>query len=216
LVTEYFPIREAWFRGRTLPAPGLTSQHRVDWLYGAHGVAMNGEGIGLDGRVYHFAGPYNLSWVNAGGAPTLPCWNGHWTRGKPVWYGSGWRNAFGQVTFPLPGGGWSNQRAVRLVHLPRPAQFSAGPSLPLDYWKRVAVDPKLIPLGSRVFIPAYCRTPAHGWFTAGDVGGAIIARHVDVFRAPPAALADTHALWNQTIFVIPPGTTPQHPPRCSS
>jgi hypothetical protein len=42
LVTEYFPIREAWFRGRRVLAPGLTSEHRVDWLYGAYGVAMPG------------------------------------------------------------------------------------------------------------------------------------------------------------------------------
>jgi hypothetical protein len=215
LVTEYFPIREAWFRGRPVPAPGLRSVHRADWLYGAHGVAMNGEGIGLDGHVYHFTGPYDLSWVNANGFPTLPCWNGHWTRGKPTWYGGGWRNAVGQVTFPLRDGGWSNQRAVRVVHLLRPARFAVGSSLPISYWKRVAVDPKLIPLGSRVFIPAYCSTPAHGWFTAGDVGGAIIARHLDVFRAPPASLADSHVLWSQTIFVIPPGSKPRHSPRCS-
>jgi hypothetical protein len=194
----------------------LTTRHRVDWLYGAHGVAMNGEGIGLDGRVYHFAGPYGLSWVNVSGVPTLPCWNGHWTGGDPVWYGGGWRNAQGEVTFPLAVGGWSNGRPLRAVRSAEPPRFAPGPSLPLDYWKRVAVDPKLIPLGSRVFIPAYCHTPAHGWFTAGDVGGAIIARHVDVFRSPPASLAGLHALWDQTIFVVPPGTAAVSPPRCGS
>lgn len=98
LVTEYFPVREAWFRGRRVAASGLPGRHRVDWLYGDHGVAMNGEGIGLDGRVDHFAGPYNLSWVNARGAPTLPCWNWHRTQGKPAWYGGSWRNAGGGVT----------------------------------------------------------------------------------------------------------------------
>lgn len=214
LVTEYFPVREAWFRGRPVRAPGLGSAHRADWLYGTHGVAMNGEGIGLDGRVYHFAGPYDLSWVNANGVATSPCWNGTWTRGEPVWYGGGWRNAAGQVTYPLRAGGWANGRPVRSIHLADPPRFAAGPSLPLDYWHRVAVDPKLIPLGSRVFIPAYCRTPAHGWFTAGDVGGAIIARHVDVFRAPPASLDRLHALHGQTIFVIPPGTVARNTPRC--
>jgi len=88
LVTEYFPVREAWFTGQAVAAPGLVTKHRVDWLDGAHGVAMNGEGIGLDGRVYHFTGPYDLSWVNEAGAATLPCWNGHWTRGEPAWYGN--------------------------------------------------------------------------------------------------------------------------------
>lgn len=215
LVTEYFPVREAWFRGRPVSAPGLASRHRVDWLYGAHGVAMNGEGIGLDGHVYHFTGPYDLSWVDADGAATLPCWNGHWTRGKPAWYGGGWRDAAGGVTFPLAAGGWSNGTPTRTVRLAHPPSFAPGASLALDYWKRVAVDPKLIPLGSRVFIPAYCDTPARGWFTAGDVGGAIIARHVDVFRAPPQSLAGLHALWNQTIYVVPPRTTPLHLPRCS-
>jgi 3D domain-containing protein len=214
LVTEYFPIRESWFQGRPVLAPGLKRRHRVDWLYGPQGVAMNGEGIGLDGRVYHFAGPYDLSWVNVRGTPTLPCWNGHWTRGFPAWYGTGWRNAHGEVTFPLAAGNWSNGPPVRLGHSTRPPRFAPGPSLPLAYWKRAAVDPQLIPLGSRLFIPVYCRTPAHGWFTAGDVGGAIIARHVDVFRAPPASLADTRAHWNQTIFVVPPGTTPLHQPHC--
>jgi hypothetical protein len=214
LVTEYFPVREAWFRGRLVSAPGLRSAHRADWLYGAHGVAMNGEGIGLDGRVYHFTGPYDLSWVNAAGLATLPCWNGHWTRGEPVWYGGGWRTRSGRVTFPLPVGGWSSGPPARMVPLVDPPRFAFASSLPLDYWKRVAVDPKLIPLGSRVFIAAYCQTPAHGWFTAGDVGGAIIARHVDVFRGPPPSLAGLRARWNQTIFVVPPATTPRHTPRC--
>jgi 3D (Asp-Asp-Asp) domain-containing protein len=103
---------------------------------------------------------------------------------------------------------------VRTVRLAQPPRFAVGPSLSLDYWKRVAVDPKLIPLGSRVFIAAYCHTPAHGWFTAGDVGGAIVARHVDVFRAPPASLHGLHALWGQTVFVVPPGTVPRSRPRC--
>jgi hypothetical protein len=214
LVTEYFPVREAWFRGRPMAAPGLMSRHRVDWFYGAHGVAMNGEGIGLDRRVYHFTGPYGLNWVNADGVPTLPCWNGRWTEGKPSWYGGGWRNGVGAVTYPLAAGGWSNGPPRRFVRLTQPPRFAIGPSSALDYWKRVAVDPKLIPLGSRVFIPAYCSTPAHGWFTAGDVGGAIIARHIDVFRAPPPSLVGLHARWNQTIYVVPPGTTPLHPPRC--
>src|SRR5690242_20127315 len=59
VVTEYYPIREAWFRGKLVRAPGLPGRHRVDWLYGPRGLAMNGEGLGADGRFYRFAGPYS-------------------------------------------------------------------------------------------------------------------------------------------------------------
>jgi hypothetical protein len=214
LVTEYFPVPESWFRGRLVRAPGLAERHRVDWLYGPAGVAMNGEGIGLDGRLYHFAGPWSIGWVNAAGKPTTGCWNGVWSAGKPAWLALGWRNAGGGVTFPLAAGGWSNGRGVRTVAPAERPRFGPGPSLPLAYWRRVAVDPRLIPLGSRVFIRAYCPTPAHGWFTAGDTGGAIIARHVDVYRAPPPSLADAHALWHQRIYVVPPGARPLSRPSC--
>ena len=101
VVTEYYPIRESWFLGRAASAPGLRGRHRVDWLYGPHGVAMNGEGLGVDGRYYHFAGPYGIGWVNSGGGATTPCWNGTWTRGKPAWLALGWRNRRGAVTYPL-------------------------------------------------------------------------------------------------------------------
>ncbi len=214
VVTEYFPVREAWFSGRAVRASGIPGRHRADWLYGPHGVAMNGEGIGLDGHVYHFAGPYDLGWVNETGAPTKGCWNGRWSAGRPTWLDLGWRNARGGVTFPLAGGGWSNEPAARTIVPEAQPRFAPGSSLPLAYWKRVAVDPRLIPLGSRVFIPAYCRTPARGWFVAGDTGGAIIARHVDVFRSPPASLAETRALRGQKIFVLPPGTTARRAPSC--
>jgi hypothetical protein len=32
---------------------------------------MNGEGLGSDGRFYHFAGPYDIGWVSAEGVSTL-------------------------------------------------------------------------------------------------------------------------------------------------
>lgn len=38
----------------------------------------------------------------------------------------------------------------------------------------VAVDPKIIPMGSKIHIPGY------GWGVAADVGGAIKGRHIDV------------------------------------
>src|SRR5439155_2365249 len=44
-----------------------------------------GEGIGSDGRLYHFAGPYSLSWRNRGGLPTYPCRRapGSWSDSRP-------------------------------------------------------------------------------------------------------------------------------------
>ncbi len=215
VVTEYFPVPEAWFSGRAVRAPGLPGRHRVDWLYGPAGVAMNGDGVGLDGRLYHFAGPYDLGWVNRAGALTTPCWNGSWSRGRPAWLDLGWRNVGGAVTFPLADGSWSDGSPASVIPPRAAPRFEQGSSLPLAYWKRVAVDPRLIPLGSRVFISAYCDTPARGWFVAGDTGGAIIARHVDVFRRPPPSLADTRMLRGQTIFVVPPGTHPRRAPACA-
>src|SRR5262249_32404965 len=48
LITEYFPAPERWFDGRLVRAPGLAGVHRIDWLYSARGLAMQGEGIGVD------------------------------------------------------------------------------------------------------------------------------------------------------------------------
>ena len=217
IVTEYYPVREAWFSGKRVRVPGLPGTHRVDWLYGPHGVAMNGEGLAADGRFDHFAGPYGTGWVNADGRPTLPCWNGVWTNGSPAWLDFGWRNGRGQVTFPLAAGGWSNGAAARYLAPPPQLRFAAGRTRPLPFWHTVAVDPELIPLGSRVFIPAYCDTPAKGWFRALDTGGAIIALHVDVYRAPPQTL-ELHALRGQRIYVVPAGASPSRRalPSCRS
>jgi 3D (Asp-Asp-Asp) domain-containing protein len=182
-VTEYFPVREAWFTGRLVAANGIGGRHRYDWLYGAHGVAMNGEGLGRDGRYYRFAGPYDDGWVNAAGRSTFGCWTGHWSAGLPA-----------------------------RVAEPARARFSAGRST-FPFWKTVAVDRRLVPYGSRVFIPAYCRTPAHGWFTALDTGAAIVGAHFDVYRAPPKLLV-LRSFHDQKVYVVPPGPRPARPPRC--
>ncbi len=50
---------------------------------------MEGEGVGLDGRRYRFAGPYDQSWVNAERQPTAPCSDGSWTLGRPFWLSFG-------------------------------------------------------------------------------------------------------------------------------
>jgi 3D (Asp-Asp-Asp) domain-containing protein len=115
----------------------------------------------------------------------------------------GWRNAGGWVTFPLASGGWANGRGVRTLSYGG-VTFAPGPSLPLRYYHSIAVDPRLIPLGSRVFIPAY-RNIGGGWFIAQDTGGAIKGRHVDVYRPPPVSQDDLgRYLTGQRILVIPP------------
>src|SRR5271163_5088983 len=70
LITQYYPAPERWFVGRKVRAPGLPGLHRIDWLYSARGLAMQGEGIGADGRMYRFAGPYSLTWRNENGRAT--------------------------------------------------------------------------------------------------------------------------------------------------
>jgi 3D (Asp-Asp-Asp) domain-containing protein len=186
LVTEYWPSPERWFSGPTARVPGIPGRHRVAWLFGARGLPMEGEGIATNGRVYHFAGPYTLGWVNAGGGATEPC------------------------TAP---GYWSNGRPARLAR-PAAARFGPGHSRTLAYWRSAAVDPKVIPYGSRIFLRALCATPARGWLVARDTGGAIGGAHVDVYRPPPARPAKGLALRDQAMLVVPPGTRPRVEPHC--
>jgi len=204
-VTEYYPVPEAWFVGRKVAAPGLAAKHRIDWLYSAAGVSMQGEGIGLDGRVYHIDALGSGGWVNEKAKPSVPGRDG-WAGGPPAWRaGAYWLTRSHLLTFPLDGGGWSNGRGRRYVPLPG-VSFAEGHSKPLRFWRSIAVDPDLIPLGSKVWIAAYRNSPGHGWFLAQDVGGAIIGRHVDVYRSPPASADAGGGLFaDQRIYVIPPG-----------
>lgn len=54
---------------------------------------------------------------------------------------------------------------------------SGAPARP---WHTLAVDPAVVPLGSRVYIPALAHTPSGGWFVAEDTGGAIRGYAVDI------------------------------------
>jgi len=204
-VTEYYPVPEAWFVGKKVSAPGLSGKHRIDWLYSAFGVSMEGDGLGLDGRTYHIDALGSGGWVNAKGKPSVAGRRG-WKGGPPVWRaGAYWLTRSHEVTFPLDGGGWSNGAGRKYVPLPG-VSFAEGSSLPLSFYRSLAVDPKLIPMGSRIYIAAYRNTPGHGWFTAQDTGGAIIGRHVDVYRSPPASADIGGNLYeDQRIYVIPPG-----------
>jgi len=202
-ITEYWPAPESWFVGLPVSAPGLPGEHRIDWLYSAIGISMEGEGIGLDGRLYHIASLGQGGWVTASGRPTAASTG--WAGGAPYWRAGGlWRNASGEVTFPLALGGWSAGTGQTYVPL-RGVMFAPGPALALGYYQSIAVDPGTIPLGSRVYIPAYQRDGHGGWFIARDTGGAIDGRHVDVFRPPPSSATDAgRFLTDQRVLVIRP------------
>jgi 3D (Asp-Asp-Asp) domain-containing protein len=204
-VTEYYPVPEAWFVGQKVAAPGLTGRHRIDWLYSATGVSMEGDGIGLDGRQYHIDALGQGGWVTDRGRPSV-AGRGGWAGGPPVWRaGAYWLTRSHLLTFPLEGGGWSAGTGRRYVPLPG-VTFATGPSRPLSFYRSVAVDPDLIPLGSRVYVGAYRNTVGGGWFRADDTGGAIIGRHIDVYRTPPArADIGGEFLEDQRIYVVPPG-----------
>jgi 3D (Asp-Asp-Asp) domain-containing protein len=202
-ITEYWPAPESWFVGRLVSAPGLPGRHRIDWLYSATGISMQGDGIGLDGRRYHIDALGDGGWVTANGALTSP--SASWSAGPPYWRaGAYWRNRRQGVTFPLQAGGWSNGVGRRYVPLPG-IRFAAGPSLPLRYYQSIAVDPRVIPIGSRVYVPAYRDDGHGGWFIAQDTGGAINGHHIDVYRSPPASPSDSgQYLTGRRIFVIRP------------
>jgi hypothetical protein len=217
LVTEYYPVPEAWFVGRKVAAPGLVDKHRIDWLYSARGVSMQGTGIGLDGKLYHIDALGSGGWVTAQARPSAPG-RGAWAGGPPYWRAGGYWLAKGHhVTFPLEAGGWSNGRGKRYIDLPD-VSFAPGASKPLRFYRSIAVDPGLIPLGSRVYIAAYRNTAGGGWFLAEDTGGAIDGRHVDVYRSPPASPdIGVGSLAGERIYVIPPGKHAGHgaPPPAS-
>jgi 3D (Asp-Asp-Asp) domain-containing protein len=202
-ITEYYPAPERWFVGRRVHAPGLRGMYAADWLYSARGLAMEGSGVDRHGRPVHIAELGSTGWVNAAGRPTVPVCLGKWSNGFPVWLIGGWRNHRGQVTFPLSSGGWMNGHGART----RPyggVTFAAGSSTPARYYRSMAVDPRLIPLGSRVYVPAY-RHIGGGWFIANDTGGAIKGRHIDIYRPPPASPSDEgRYMTRQRILVIPP------------
>ncbi len=213
-ITEYWPAPERWFRGRLVAAPGIPGRHHVDWLYSGRGLAMEGDGVGLDGASFHIQKVGPQGWVAESGRRTVAGARG-WTRGFPFWRALGWRTRQGLVTFPLAGGGWFNGPPGRYIE-PKGVTFGLGPSRPLSFWRSVAVDPALIPLGSRIFAPALCDLPGRGWVVARDTGGAIIGRHLDLYRpAPPAPEVRPDTWARARIFVVPPeARLPRFLPSC--
>ncbi len=201
-ITEYYPAPEAWFVGAPVTAPGLDRKSRVDWLYSARGVSMEGEGIGLDGKKYHIDSVGSSGWISKTGGRVK--FGSSDSIFAPFWRAAAyWRNKQGDVTFPLAAGGWFNGVGKRHVGV-GDITFAAGEARPLRYYRSVAVDPKLIPLGSLVYVPAYKPLNKDGWFRADDTGGAIIGRHIDVYRRPPESSSDQgRYLKARRIFVVP-------------
>jgi 3D (Asp-Asp-Asp) domain-containing protein len=203
-ITEYYPAPESWFPGRRVSVPGMPGRYAVDWLYSARGLAMEGDGVDRFGQLAHIAQLGSTGWVNAAGRPTVPVCLGKWSDGSPVWLKGGWRNFRGAVTYPLASGAWTNGVGVRTLAYGG-VTFALGPSLPVRYYHSIAVDPRLIPLGSRVYVPAY-RAINGGWFVAQDTGGAIQGRHIDVYRPAPSSPSDLgRYMTGQRILVIPAG-----------
>ncbi|CAB4879229.1 MAG: hypothetical protein F2799_06195 [Actinobacteria bacterium] len=197
-LTEYWPAPERWFRGAKVVAPGLTKAYPVDFLYSAMGVAMEGDGVGVDGSRVHLASGLT-GYVNAKGVKG----------GTPYWANEMfWLNSSGLLTFPLQAGGWSNgawasSKPTNKVNA-KLARFEPGPSLgasgaPLRSLASVAVDPKVIAYRSAVYLSAYDR-----WFCAADTGGAIVGRHLDVFRDAPTVRAGGTTRLSQRIRVLIP------------
>jgi 3D (Asp-Asp-Asp) domain-containing protein len=199
VITEYYPVPEKWFTGQKVEAPGLPGPHRVDWLYSARGVSMEGDGIDLDGNPVHIADVGKGGWVDEHGRKTNAGGGG-----DAFWRaGAYWESVDGWVTFPLDAGGWFHGVGATFVDPPG-ATFAPGESRPLTPYKSVAVDPDIIPMGSKVYVPQYRNHG--GWFTAADTGGAIQGRHVDVFRTPPASIDDTGQYFTGArVYVVPPG-----------
>jgi 3D (Asp-Asp-Asp) domain-containing protein len=202
LVTEYYPARESWFAGKRVKTPGISGRKsRVDWLYSAVGVSMEGDGIGTDGKRYHIDNLGKGGWVGRDGKKAN--WSSSNKNRTPFWRSSGyWKNSKKWVTFQLDDGTWYRGVGKKWV-APKGITFARGPSLPLVYYRSVATDPSYIPRGSLVWVGKYASKNGDGWFRADDTGGAIKGRHIDVYRKPPAEIGGAVTSRNQRIYVVP-------------
>jgi 3D (Asp-Asp-Asp) domain-containing protein len=202
LVTEYFPARESWFSGKRVATPGLKGRKsKVDWLYSAVGVSMEGDGLGTDGKRYHLESPGRGGWVGRDGKKAD--WRSSDKQRTPFWRAFGyWQNRKKAVTFQLEDGSWYHGKGKKWLK-PKGATFARGASLPLRYYRSVATDLAVIPRGSLVWIGRYRKHNGDGWFRADDTGGAIDGRHIDVYRKPPLELGTAGSYADQRIYVVP-------------
>lgn len=200
-ITEYYPAPEKWFVGAREKATGLDRKSRIDWLYSARGMSMQGDGIGTDGKRYHIVGLGNGGWIAKNGKRAV--FGSSDASRSPFWRSAGyWRNNRKAVTFKLEAGGWYNGKGRRYVK-PKGITFAEGPSLPLEYYRSVATDRSLIPKGSLVHIGKYRSLNGDGWFRADDTGSAIKGRHLDVYRRPPDESGDARMFPRVRVYVVP-------------
>lgn len=201
-ITEYYPARESWFAGRRVGTPGIPGRRsRVDWLFSAAGMSMQGDGIGSDGKRYHIDNLGRGGWVGRDGRKAD--WGSTDRNRTPFWRSSGfWRNAKRGVTFPLDDGSWYSGKGRKWIR-PAGITFARGPSLPLTYYRSVATDLKLIPRGSLVWIRRYRKLNGDGWMRADDTGSAIRGRHIDVYIKPPKKIGGADSYRGQRIYVVP-------------
>lgn len=105
---------------------------------------------------------------------------------------------------PMPEGEWLKVRATAY----EPSERSCGiwadgitfTGTPVRVGT-IAVDPNVIPLGSRLFVPRY------GWGIAEDVGGAIKGQRIDVFFWTVEEALDWGVKYLD-VFVMPKGASP--------
>jgi peptidoglycan/xylan/chitin deacetylase (PgdA/CDA1 family)/3D (Asp-Asp-Asp) domain-containing protein len=190
-------VPERWFLGAKVKAAGLPGRHRVDWLYGGAGLSLEGDGLDLQGKRVHINRIGPQGWVDRNGKKTG-------VGSKMFFRNVGWRAKGGKVTFPLDPSGWYHGLKPKRYIEPKGIDFAPGPSLPLTYWQSIATDPRVIPRGSRVYVPKYRNKPGGGWMRAVDTGSAIKGRHIDVYRAPPPEDGGAASYEDQRIYVIPP------------
>lgn len=202
LVTEYYPARESWFSGKRIATPGVSGRKsRIDWLYSAVGMSMEGDGLGTDGNRYHIENLGRGGWVGRDGKKAD--WGSSNKNRTPFWRSSGyWKNSKKAVTFQLDDGSWYHGEGKKWVP-PKGITFGRGPSLPLRYYRSVATDTSFIPRGSLVWVGRYRSKNGDGWFRADDTGGAIDGRHIDVYVKPPRVIGDAGSYSNQRLYVVP-------------
>lgn len=200
-ITEYYPAPEKWFVGAREKATGISRKSRVDWLYSAKGMSMQGDGIGTNGKRYHIVGLGNGGWIAKNGKKAV--FGSADASKSPFWRSAGyWRNKRKGVTFKLEKGGWYAGEGKRYIK-PKGITFAEGPSRPLTYYRSVAVDPSLIPMGSLVYVGKYRSLNDDGWFRADDTGSAIKGRHLDVYRRPPKKPGDANMYPSVRVYVVP-------------
>lgn len=201
-ITEYYSARESWFAGKRMKTPGVPGRKsRIDWLFSAQGMSMQGDGIGTDGKHYRIDNLGRGGWVGRDGKAAD--WGSTDKNRSPFWRSSGfWRNKNKAVTFQLENGNWYNGKGKKWV-APKGITFAPGSSLPLKYYRTAAVDRSFIPRGSLLWVGIYRKKNGDGWMRADDTGSAIKGRHIDVYIKSPKEIGGAESYDNQRIYVVP-------------